>query len=87
MDERPVKWDQANRRHLEVEHSERRITLEEIEQAMTDPNREEVPDPGHPGYWLVRGRTSVGRLLYVAWVEHLDGRYPVHAHAIGRRGR
>lgn len=54
---------------------------------MTDPEREEVPDPRREGYWLVRGRTVAGRGLIIAWVEFRDGRYPVHAHVIGRRGR
>jgi hypothetical protein len=54
---------------------------------MTDTAREEAPDPKRAGYWLVRGRTAAGRRLFVAWVEYGDGRYPVHAHVIGRRGR
>ena len=54
---------------------------------MTDSKRDELPDPKSEGYWFVRGKTAAGRRLYIAWVEHLGGRYPVHAHAIGRRGR
>jgi hypothetical protein len=35
----------------------------------------------------VRGRTAAGRRLLIAWVEYRNGRYPVHAHVIGRRGK
>ena len=87
VDDRPVIWDRANRKHIQEDHPERRITRDEVDQAMTDPNRKESPDPKRKGYGLVRGRTAAGRLLLVAWVEFRGGRYPVHAHAIGRRGR
>ena len=73
--------------HIEEDHPERRITADEVDQAMTDPNREELPDLKRDGYWLLRGRTATGRRVFIAWVEHLGGRYPVHAHGIGRRGR
>jgi len=73
VDDRPVIWDRAN--------------LAEVEEAMTDSRREEVPDPKRTGYWLVRGRTAAGRRLFVAWVEHRIGRYPVHVHVTGRHGR
>jgi hypothetical protein len=69
------------------DHPERGITVSEVSEAMTDIEREEAPDPKRAGYWLVRGRTAAGRRLFVAWVEYGDGRYPVHAHVIGRRGR
>ena len=87
VDDRPVIWDRANRKHIEEDHPERSITRDEVDQAMTDPNRQEIPDPKREGYGLVQGRTSAGRRLLVAWVEFRGGRYPVHAHAIGRRGR
>ncbi len=87
MDDRPVIWDRANRKHIEKDHAERDITVAEVEEAMTDSKREEVPDPKREGYWLVRGRTASGRRLFVAWVEYRNGRYPVHAYVIGRRGR
>ena len=87
MDKRPVIWDQANRKHIEENHPERAITIAEVEETMTDPGRAEAPDPKRVGYQLVQGRTSAGRRLLVAWVEFRHGRYPVHAHAIGRRGR
>ena len=87
MDDRPVIWDRANRKHIEKDHPERGITVAEVEEAMTDSTREEVPDRKREGYWLVRGRTAAGRRLLVAWVEYRKGRYPVHAHVIGRRGK
>lgn len=87
MDDRPVIWDRANRKHIEGDHPERRITIREVEEAMNDPEREEAAYAKREGYWIVRGRTSLGRRIYVAWVDHANGRYPVHAHVIGRRGR
>jgi hypothetical protein len=85
--DRPVIWDRANRKHIEEDHPERGITAAEVEEPMTDSRREESPDPKREGYWLVRRQTAAGRRLFVAWVEYLNGRYPVHAHVIGRRGR
>jgi len=87
VDDRPVIWDRANRKHIEKDHPERRITVAEVDEVMTDSTREEVPDPRREGYWLVSGQTAAGLRLIVAWVEYRDGRYPVHAHVIGRRGR
>jgi len=87
MAERPVVWDDANRKHLGLDHPEREINLDEITQAMTDPTREEARHPNRTDVWVTKGRTAAGRLLYVAWVEIPQGRYPVHAHAIGRHRR
>jgi hypothetical protein len=87
VDDRPIIWDRANRKHIEEDHAERSITAAEVEQVMTDSKRDEAPDPKRAGYWLVRGHTNTGRRLLVAWVEYRGGRYPVHAHALGRRGK
>ena len=87
MDSGPVAWDAANRKHLGRAHPERNITLDEIEEAMTDPDRVDEPDPQREPVRVLRGRTRAGRLLYVAYVPLSSGRYPVHAHAIGRRER
>jgi len=87
MTDGPVVWDDANRQHLGLDHPERNISLSEIEEAMTDAVREEAPHPRRTGLWVVKGRTAAGRLLYVAWVEIPQGRYPVHAHAMGRGRR
>ena len=86
MDDRPVIWDRANRKHIEKDHPERGITVAEVEEAMTDPTREEVPDPKRDGLAGERPNWCWSALL-VAWVEYRSGRYPVHAHVIGRRGR
>ena len=82
-----VVWDAANRDHLGRGHPERSITLTEIEEAMNDPDRDDEPDPKREPVRVLRGRTNAGRLLYVAYIPVPAGRYPVHAHAIGRRGR
>ncbi len=53
---------------------------------MSDPDRREVIDERDGVlYHAVLGLTGVGRLLLVVWVDHADGRYPVHAHQAGRR--
>ena len=82
-----VAWDAANREHLGRGHPERNITLTEIEEAMNHPDRDDEPDPKREPFRVLRGRTHAGRLLYVAYIPVPAGRYPVHAHAIGRRGR
>ncbi|MHB1500355.1 MAG: hypothetical protein ACYCYK_04175 [Candidatus Dormibacteria bacterium] len=87
MDSGPVVWDTANRKHLSRAHPERKITLHEIEEAMTDLDRVDEPDPRREPIQVLRGHTRAGRLLYVAYAPLSSGRYPVHAHAIGRRGR
>ena len=87
MAERPVVWDDANRKHLGLDHPERQISLDEITHAMTDPTREEARHPSRAAVWVTKGRTAADRLLYVAWVEIPQGRYPVHPHAIGRHRR
>lgn len=74
MDDRPVAWDRANRKHIEEDHPERNITVADVQEAMTDSTRDEALDPNREGYWLVRGRTAAGRRLFVA-------------HVIGRGGR
>lgn len=78
MDNRPLVWDRANRKHLAKDHPERGISLSEVEEVLTDPARDERYDPlrdNHP----VLGRTKAGRWLIVVWVDHPRGRYPVHA--------
>ncbi|HKV87001.1 MAG TPA: hypothetical protein VJT78_03290 [Candidatus Dormibacteraeota bacterium] len=87
MDDRPVIWDRANRKHVEEDHPERHITMGEVEAVMNDPSREEAFHPKRRTNQIVRGQTPAGRRLYVVWVEHRGGRYPIHAHQIGRRGR
>jgi uncharacterized DUF497 family protein len=86
MDSRPPVWDAWNRDHIEGDHAERRIRCEEVAQTMNDPERREVLDERADGvYHAVLGQTEVGRLLVIVWVDHKDGRYPVHAHQAGRR--
>ncbi len=82
-----VAWDAANREPLGRGHPERNITLSEIEEATNDPDRDDEPAPKREPVRVLRGRTHAGRLLYVAHIPVPAGRYPVHAHAIWRRGR
>lgn len=42
MDDRPVVWDIANRKHIGADHPERAISAREVEEVLTDPNRAEV---------------------------------------------
>lgn len=60
MYDRPVVWDRANRKHIEEDHSKRGITADEVDQAMTDANRDELPDPQREGYRFC-ARSNGGR--------------------------
>jgi len=42
VDDRPIVWDAANRRHLGSDHPERHISLAEIEEALQDTSRIET---------------------------------------------
>ena len=77
-----VVWDEANRRHLTMDHPERAITVDEVEQVLDDPRRTENHHQRR-GSYVVVGRTGRGRLLVVAYVLHPRGRYPVHARQAG----
>ena len=84
MDERPVIWDGWNRNHIIREHSDRDLTTEEVEEAMSDPARIEIYRSEHESYELL-GQTHQHRWLIVAWVDDAKGRYPVHVHEVGAR--
>lgn len=84
MDERPVVWDAANRRHLGQDHPERAISLNEVEEVLTDPDRVEAYLPDRRAYQAV-GRTRSARWLVVIWIDQREGRYPVHARAASKR--
>lgn len=76
-----------NRRHVFVDHAERGVTEEEVEQAITDPRRLFAwLERSDRTYGTVIGQTAAGRLLFVAYVERPDGRrYPVHVRDAGPR--
>jgi uncharacterized DUF497 family protein len=85
MDSRPVVWNSANVRHLERAHPERGIIRAEVTEALNDPERLEATEVRRDvEYHTVVGRTAKGRLLVVVWVDHSDGRFPVHARQAGR---
>lgn len=85
MDNRPVVWDANNVRHLEGDHPERGITRKEVEQALQDLERLESSEVRKSlTYYTVIGSTSGARLLVVVWIDHPDGRFPVHARQAGR---
>lgn len=86
MDSRPVVWEASNLSHIEQDHPERGIVQAEVAEALNDPDRIESIEKRHGvTYHTVIGRTSKGRLLVVAWVDHSSGRFPVHARQAGRR--
>lgn len=86
MDGRPVVWDATNVRHLERDHLERGIRRAEVTEALTDPERLETMEVRRDvEYHTVIGRTAKGRVLVVVWVDHPDGRFPIHARQAGRR--
>jgi len=85
MDSRPVVWDAANVRHLERDHPARGIFRAEVTEALNDPERLEATEVRRDvEYHTVLGRTAKGRVLVVVWVDHPDGRFPVHARQAGR---
>ncbi len=86
MDSRPVVWDTTNLRHIEGDHPERRISRNDVTEALNDPQRvESAQERGRVMYHVVIGATAEGRPLVVVWIDHLGGRFPVHARPAGRR--
>ena len=84
MDDRPIVWDVANRAHLGEDHPERAISLKEVEEVLTDPDRIEVYLTEREAYQVV-GRTAAARWLVVNWIDQHEGRYPIHARAASKR--
>jgi len=85
MDDRPVVWDATNVRHLERDHPERGIVRAEVTEALNDSERVETTEVRRDvEYHTLIGRTQKGRLLVVVWIDHPDGRFPVHARRAGR---
>jgi uncharacterized DUF497 family protein len=84
MDDRPVVWDDANRRHLGEEHPERGVSLTDVEEVLADPDRLESY-LAQRGAHAVVGRTLAGRWLVVVWIDRSEGRYPIHARPASRR--
>ena len=84
MDERPIMWDAANRKHLGEDHPERGIALKDVEEVLSDPDRVEVYLAERQAYQVV-GRTTAARWLVVIWIDQPGGRYPVHARAASKR--
>jgi hypothetical protein len=82
--ERPVVWDAANRRHLGQDHPERRISVDEIDEVLSNPERIETYLALRRAYQVI-GRTSAGRWLVVIWIDQPDGRYPIHAREASKR--
>lgn len=66
--------------------SRARINRREVTEALNDAERIETLElRGAITYHAVLGRTAMGRLLVVAWIDHPDRRFPVHARQAGRR--
>jgi endonuclease YncB( thermonuclease family) len=84
MDDRPIVWDAANRRHLGTDHPERRISIEEIEQVLRDSARIDTEVAGREAKQAI-GQTLAGRWLVVIWIDDREGRYPRHAREASKR--
>jgi len=84
VDDRPVVWDRANRKHIAADHPERAISAQEVEEALIDPNRVEVYLSRREAHQVI-GRTAGARWLVVIWIDQPEGRYPIHARAASRR--
>ncbi len=86
LDQRPAVWVASNIRHIERDHPERGIARDEVDEALDDPRRlEYVSDRTGVEYHTVIGITRAGRVLAVVWVDHPDGRFPVHVRRAGRK--
>ncbi|MEP6694841.1 MAG: hypothetical protein ABJB39_09365 [Chloroflexota bacterium] len=86
MDQRPPVWNASNIRHIERGRPERANARSEIDEVLNDPRRlEVVKNRNGVDYHTVIGSSDAGRLLLVVWVDHPDGRFPVHARRSGRR--
>jgi len=84
VDDRPIVWDAANRKHLGFDHPERNISIAEIEETLYDVNRIETELPDRAANQVV-GRTTAGRWLVVIWIDDREGRYPIHAREASKR--
>lgn len=75
-------WREHNLRHITEDHPERRVSKEDVEEVLADPDRLEVRDATH-GTVVAAGRNRGGEAFVVAFVELANGdAFPVHA----RRG-
>src|SRR5947209_3402974 len=83
MGEQPrrIIWDRDNLKHLFVDHHERGITKEEVEEVLCSPDSFVVPTPGRKTTFTV-GKTATGRRLGVAWLDRRVGIYPIHARQV-----
>ena len=84
VDDRPVVWDVANRKHLSEDHPERRISLREITEVLADGRRVEVYLDRRDAYQVI-GRTATQRWLVVIWINQPTGRYPIHVREASKR--
>jgi hypothetical protein len=72
VDDRPIVWDAANRKHLGSDHPERNISIAEIEEALHDAGRIETELPDRQAIQVI-GLTVAGRWLVVIWIDDPDG--------------
>ena len=86
LDSRPIVWLASNLKHIERDHPERAITRADVEEVLADPRRSESIErrKGTEEHTVI-GETSSGRLLVIVWVDHENGRLPIHARRAGRR--
>jgi uncharacterized DUF497 family protein len=84
MDDRPVVWGAANRKHLAADYPERGISLDEIGDVLADGRRVEVYLEKRDAYQVI-GRTTAGRWLVVIWIDQPTGRYPIHVREASKR--
>ena len=84
MDDRPVVWDAANRKHLAGDHPERGISPDQIGDVLADGRRVEVYLEKRDAYQVI-GRATAGRWLVVIWIDQPTGRYPIHVREASKR--
>jgi uncharacterized DUF497 family protein len=84
VDDRPLVWDAANRKHLAADHPERGISHDEIADVLADGRRLEVYLETRDAFQVI-GRTATGRWLVVIWIDQPTSRYPIHVREASKR--
>jgi hypothetical protein len=91
MLEAEILWDLEDDPDGNVQHiAEHDVTVDEVEEALSDPASTTVADKKIGGRWVTTGTTADGRVLAVVWEAALEDPltiYPVTAFDAPRRRR
>jgi uncharacterized DUF497 family protein len=91
MHDAEIIWDLDDDPDGNVQHiAEHGVTVEEVEEVLSDPSNMTVEDRKISGRWVTEGDTADGRHLRVVWETALDDPltiYPITAFDAPRRRR